>query len=254
MKKVFKKEDKVRIIIFLCLRILVLLCMSYQIIEKNWDNVFSCVLVLATFFIPVFIDKKFSIKLPNVLEIVLVSFVFSAIILGEINEFYLKIPFFDTLLHTINGFVMGGVGFSIINILNNNNETFFLLSTKYVIIASICFSMTIGVLWEFIEYGSDRLLNTDMQKDTIIREIVSVKFNEEGKNIPAKKEIDSIIINDEDWNEIYGGYIDVGLYDTMEDLIVNFIGSLLFALFGYLYLKYQKPFAKNFIPSFRENK
>ena len=113
--------------------------------------------------------------------------------------------------------------------------------------------MSIGVLWEFFEYSVDTHLKMDMQKDVLISDISSVTFNEEKKNETViLKDIQStqiifkdgtIVIND--------GYLDIGLNDTMEDLIVNFIGATAFSIIGYLYIhnrdKYK--FASNFIPT-----
>ncbi len=117
--------------------------------------------------------------------------------------------------------------------------------------------MTIGVLWEFFEFGADYYLNTDMQKDRIVTDINSVLLNEEGKNIPVKiEDITSTIIYSEKKGKIIeykidGGYLDIGIQDTMKDLLVNFIGATFFSTFGYLYVKNKERFGfvKHFIPT-----
>ena len=204
---------------------------------KNWDNVFTCILTLILFLIPMILEKKLKIEIPATLEIIIYTFIFSAEILGEINEFYINIKNFDTILHTINGFIMAGIGFSFIEIFNNNPNTKIYLDPKYLILFGFCFSMTTGVIWEIFEYTVDNLMYKDMQKDTIITEITSVVLNEEGKNISETIEIEEIIINGENYLKKHGGYIDIGLHDTMKDLIVNLIGAIIFSIMGYTHLK-----------------
>ena len=114
--------------------------------------------------------------------------------------------------------------------------------------------MTIGVLWEFFEYGSDRYLRYDMQKDFIVNSISTVALNKENANIPVKiNGIDHTILYDADGNElavIENGYLDIGIIDTMKDLFVNFIGAVAFSIIGYVYIKDREKykFADNFIP------
>lgn len=230
--------------------------MVRQIMLKEWFLAFACFYTLVIFSIPKLLNKKGIVELPNALEISIYVFVFSAEILGEIGRYYLTISWWDNVLHAVSGFILAGVGISLIDLLNNNKYNHFTLSPKYVTIASFCFSMTILVLWEFFEFSSDILFKPDMQKDTFIQEIYSVDLNEEGKNKAVKVEISSLIVNGEDWHSKYNGYLDIGLYDTMEDLIDGFIGALIYSIFGSIYLKKKsnKSFASKFIPKYNFSK
>lgn len=221
--------------LFLFLRFSVILILIRNIFTANYENIFICLLTLFLFVIPYAIEKKFKIDIPDFLEIIIFLFIFSAEILGELNSFYTKIPMWDNILHTINGFVMGAIGLSLIELLNSSKDLKIKLSPIFVAIVSFCFSMTIGVCWEFFEYGMDTSFNLDMQKDTIIERIDSVTFDPDNLNKVHSIEIESLEVNGEDWMELYGGYIDVGLIDTMNDLIVNFIGALTFSIIGYFY-------------------
>jgi len=232
-KKDITKSKK----IFLLLRAIVFLILIRNIFTGNYENIFICVLTLILFIIPFIIERQFKIEIPDDLEIIILVFIFSAEILGELNSFYTKIPGWDTMLHTINGFIMGAIGLSLIELLNKNSHINLKLSPIFVAIVSFCFSMTIGVLWEFFEFGMDITFNTDMQKDYIVNKINSVKFDENNLNKVHSVEIESLIVNGEDWIEKYGGYIDIGLIDTMKDLFVNFIGALTFSVIGYFYSK-----------------
>ena len=232
------------------LRFLIIIVMFRQIYLKEWFFAFTCFYTLIIFSVPKIIDKKFKIDLPDALEITIYLFVFAAEILGEINEYYLTVPWWDDLLHTVSGFVLAGVGIFFIDLLNKKNDIHFSLAPLYVVLASFCFSMCILVFWEFFEYGSDLYFKTDVQKDTIVTSINSVTFHEDNRNKPVKKDIETLIVNGENWNQNYGGYIDIGLHDTMNDLLDGCLGALIYSAFGYVYLKRRdgKGFAKKFIP------
>ena len=185
-KNKVKKYRKRDLTVYIVLRLLVILTIVIQAIRGNFENVFLCVLTLILFTIPSIIDKKLNIKLPNALEVIILLFIFSAEILGEIQNFYGIFKFWDTMLHTINGFLCAAIGFSMIDILNRSPRFHLKMSPLFVALVAFCFSMTIGILWEFFEYGSDVFFRTDMQKDRITSSIASVEINESRKNIPIK--------------------------------------------------------------------
>ena len=185
--------------------------------------------------VPQFLDKKLSVTIPVGLETVILIFIFSAEILGEINAFYVKIPIWDTILHTTNGFLMAAIGFALIDLFNRSEKFSIKMSPYFVAFFEFCFSMTVGVLWEFFEFSMDQFFGLDMQKDWIVTAINSVKLNPTGANVPIHVDVQSVVINGEQWN--LGGYLDIGLIDTMKDLIVNFIGAVVFSIIGILYLK-----------------
>lgn len=229
------KEVTVRVI----LTILVVLCCVRQFMNGAFENVFTCILCLLLFSIPNFISKRFAIQLPVFLQVVIMIFIFSAEILGEVNAYYVRIPLWDTMLHTANGFLMAAIGFSLVDIFNRSERFLVKLSPVFVAIVAFCFSMTIGVLWEFFEFGMDMLFHTDMQKDFFVSAIHSVALNPNGHNVPVHMEIQSLLVNGEDWMAAYGGYLDIGLIDTMKDLFVNFLGAVAFSIIGYIYIKYR---------------
>ncbi|WP_207725377.1 hypothetical protein [Acetobacterium malicum] len=242
------RENRIKAFVYVSLRILVVLVLVAEIFNRNYNNVFLCVLTLILFMIPNFLNKRMNIVLPGTLEIIILLFIFGAEILGEINEYYLIFDRWDDMLHTINGFLCAAIGFSMIDILNRNEKVTFSLSPIFVALVAFCFSMTVGVVWEFFEFGMDMFFQTDMQKDSIQTVISSVIFNPEGKNVAVVMPIDSMVVNGVSWH--YGGYIDIGLYDTMNDLFVNFIGAVTFSILGYFYIKNRSKgkFAKRFMP------
>lgn len=251
IKEAYKENRKGVLVVYLLLRFLVILVMVRQIFLHNYWNAFLCILVLIQFLIPYFITKKLKIELPSIFEIIILLFIFSSEVLGEIQNFYGVFKHFDTVLHTLNGFLCAAVGFSLIDLCNNNSEKFN-LSPLYLTIVAFCFSMTIGVLWEFLEYSIDKVMLSDMQKDKLVTKISSVYLNPKGKNKAIViDDINRTIIYTSDGETIIdGGYLDLGLNDTMKDLIVNFVGAVVFSIFGYLYVinrdKYK--IAEKFMP------
>lgn len=256
----FRKRD---LTVYVVLRILVIITMISQLLRGNFENVFMCILTLILFLVPIFIDKKLNIKLPSVLESIILLFIFSAEILGEVQNFYGIFKAWDTILHTINGFLCAAIGFSLIDILNRSHKFHTKLTPAFVALVSFCFSMTIGVLWEFFEFGSDYLLKYDMQKDRLTQSISTVYLEPEGKNKPVI--VDNIqktvIYSYDSFGDIIettidGGYLDIGIIDTMKDLIVNFVGAVVFSIIGLLYIKNRDgyKFAEAFMPILKTEK
>ena len=231
------ENKKLVFAVYLVLRLLVLITMIGQILQGNYENVYICLLTLILFFIPSFVERRLHIDLPDAMEIIILSFIIAAEILGEIQEYYLMIPFWDTLLHTINGFLFAAIGFSVVNLLNENKRVSMSLSPFYMAVTAFCFSMTIGVLWEFFEWGMDSWFGLDMQKDTIVTAFNSVTLDPGGHNIPyhVRNVADTILLFDDGSHQPLGlgGYLDLGLYDTMMDLLVNFVGAVVLCFIGY---------------------
>ena len=243
------REHKSSFIVYVVLRLLVILMMILQIFNRNYENVFLCILTLILLIIPSFIQINLKIELPTALEITILIFIFAAEILGEIQAYYLKFPFWDTVLHTVNCFLMAAIGFALVDILNRSKKFSIQLSPAFVAIVAFCFSMTIGVVWEFFECGMDQLFGLDMQKDTIVHTIKSVMLDPTKSNRPVGiRDIQSVVVNGQDLG--LGGYLDIGLLDTMKDLFVNFIGAVVFSILGYFYVKKRGKgiLAKRFIP------
>lgn len=241
------KEHRSSFVVYVILRTLVIFVLIRQIMMQNYENIFVCLLTLLLLLVPSFVQLTFKIELPIFLEILILIFIYAAEILGEIDNYYFSIPYWDTVLHTINGFVCAAVGFSMVSLLNKSEKVQFFVSPVFLAIVSFTFSMTIGVLWEFFEFSMDQFFAMDTQKDTLITSIHSAGVDEvipafEADNIHEVM-IDGKIISDQ-------GYIDIGLIDTMEDLFVNFIGATTFSLFSYFYARNKERFTfiQNFIP------
>ena len=253
LKKAWHEKRSVTMV-YILLRTSVVLVMLAQIFNRNFENVFLCVLTLILFMLPSTLERKLDLDLPNTLEIIILLFIYAAEILGEIGAYYVTFPYWDTVLHTLNGFLCAAIGFSLLDILNRHNDVRFHLSPLYLAIMSFCSSMTVGVIWEFFECTMDQLFFLDMQKDTVVSAIGSIMLDPTGGNTPiVLKNITDVIVVQADGTQTalgLGGYLDIGLLDTMEDLFVNFIGALTFSIIGYFYVRSRGKgkFAKRFIP------
>lgn len=233
----FKETKDKSLLVYLILRLLVVLCMVRQFFLGEYFNVFLCFVYLLLLFIPMFIQSKLKISIPTLFEIFIYLFIFSGTILGEINNFYGKIPHFDTILHTLNGFLATSVGLSLFYILNKNSKNIN-LSPTYLCLLSFCFSMTVGVVWEVFEFSMDKFFLMDTQKDYIVDTVSSVSFDNDNQ-VEIIRDINKTVLYDKEGEilkEINGGYLDIGINDTMKDLIVNLIGALVFCVISYFYL------------------
>ena len=249
------RQNKSSFLVYLILRALVILTLVRQMFLGNYENVFLCLLTLVLLVLPSLVQVGLRIELPSLLEIIMMLFVFSAEILGEIDAYYIRIPNWDTVLHTLNGFLMAAIGFSLVDILNRDARLKFSMSPLFMAIVAFCFSMTVGVVWEFFEYSMDQIFKLDMQKDTVIHMISSVMLDPQKENTPMIiRDIQDVVVNGRSLE--LGGYLDIGLHDTMEDLFVNFIGATIFSVIGFFYMKHRgkKSLARYFIPELKTMK
>ncbi len=168
----------------------------------------QCVLGIVAFFMPNLITKKTKIIIPSNMYLVYVVFLYAAVFLGEIGNFFYKVPHWDTILHTCSGAMLGALGFSFVNILNKNEKIHVQLAPIFVALFAFGFAITLGVLWEIYEFTFDGLLGINMQKFAL-----------------------------ENGTELIGR---AALADTMEDLIVDSIGAFVMSVIGYISLKYKK--------------
>lgn len=243
------KRHKVKTAVYIVIRVTTVAVMIYSIVRSQWENTMTCAMTLFLLLIPSFVEHRLQIGMPSVMEVIVISFVFAANIMGEISSFYEKFPLLDTILHTLNGFICAGVGFGLIDILNRNKRVKVNLSPIFVCLFSFCFSMTAGTVWEFFEFAMDTLFAKDMQKDTIVTAVHSYLLSPAG-DMTSLSDITQTVVNGQVLP--INGYLDIGLIDTMKDLIVNFIGAVVFNTAGYFYLKGRKKhieFIENFIPS-----
>ncbi|MDO4595779.1 MAG: hypothetical protein Q4B30_02240 [Coriobacteriaceae bacterium] len=253
-----KTEEPFVFWLYFILRILVILTMVRSIVTARYEHTMLCVLTLVLLMLPTFIEHALDIELPDLLESIILLFIFAAEILGEIDAFYINIPFWDTILHTTSGFLCAGIGFALFDILNRHTSTKIHLTPLYMAISAVAFSMAVGACWEIFEYTADSALGFDMQKDTLVTDFNTVWLDETNSNVTIPvHEVSSTEIRLKDGQAVTidGGYLDIGIHDTMADLIVNLVGALIFAVIGYVYVQRRgkNSFAARFIPRVRRH-
>lgn len=259
MARKIKKENpyyhnKTTLTVYVVLRALIIFVMVRALLRREYQSMALCGLSLFLMILPSIVSRKLKVVLPSTLEIIILLFIFAAEILGEINSFYMRVPHWDTMLHTINGFLCAAIGFCLVDMMNREERFSFKLSPLYLAIVSFCFSMTVGVLWEFFEFGADQLMGVDMQKDAVIHAIDSVMLDPTRTNtvIHVRDIVETIVVHSDGTQEALniGGYLDVGIIDTMKDLFVNFIGAVVFSFIGFFYVKHKGKgkVANRFIP------
>jgi hypothetical protein len=232
------RADKRDFVIYSVLRALVILTLVRAIMMGSLEEAALCVLSLVLFLLPALAERELHIEIPTVFEAIIYLFIFAAEILGEINHFYTLIPGWDTILHTLNGFLCAAVGFSLVDVLNNSVKGMS-LSPVYLAVVAFCFSMTVGVMWEFIEFFVDQTFYLDMQKDFVVQKFGSVTLDPTGSQtsvVVGGITGTTIQCADGSTYAIEGGYLDLGIIDTMKDLFVNFVGAAVYCTFGGLYV------------------
>jgi len=169
---------------------------------------FQCILGIAGFFLPNIISKRTKIVIPSKMYIAYILFLYGAVFLGEVRNYYHRVPHWDTMLHTLSGAMFGALGFSVVNILNKNEKVHVKLSPIFVALFSFLFAVTLGVMWEIFEYTVDGVLGVNMQKFAL----------ENGTLLSGR----------------------LAVVDTMQDLIVDSIGAFVMSIIGYISLKHKK--------------
>ena len=235
-KQLSKSGGKLGVGVYLLLNLFVAIAMLVSIVQGDGKHVVACLKICTMFLIPWLIEWKFKIEISSIFILLIQIFMYAAIILGELNSYYMKYPYWDTVLHAINGFLCASVGFMLVNRIVEQTKSYKLsMKPIYTVVFAFCLSMTVGVMWEFYEFGMDNFCNRDMQKDTIIHTIKSAKLSQGDQSLTILKDVTDVSINGESLN--LGGYLDIGLYDTMGDLFYNLVGTLVFCVLGYYVTK-----------------
>lgn len=187
----------------------------HQKVKSDYVLMFiQCLLGIVVMFLPSFFERKLKIEIPSNMYIIFIIFLYCAIYLGEVRSFYYSIPFWDTILHTFSGAMLGALGFSFVNLLNDNEKVTLHMSPLFIALFALCFAVSLGVLWEIYEFSFDGFLALNMQKFAL----------ENGTPLVGRN----------------------ALQDTMKDLIVDMIGAFIISLMGYIALKNKKKWLENF--------
>ena len=165
----------------------------------------QCILGLIVMMIPSIIERRWSIDIPNYMEILYFAFLYCAIYLGEVRNFYYLIPYWDTILHAFSGAMLGALGFTVVSMFNDAERIKIQLSPVFVALFAFCFALAAGAIWEIYEFTADGLLSLNMQKFAL----------EDGTLLLGRE----------------------ALADTMKDIIVDAVGALVVVIVGFFTIK-----------------
>lgn len=244
-------ENKIALIVSIIVTCITLAVAVLTAMNHQFESTFVAVLSLTLYLVPTLSEEVLSIKLPMALETVLLLFIFCANVLGEIGEWYTRFAFWDDMLHGISGFLFAAVGVSFVAFFGRNEAKKIACSPLFLSFIALCFAVTVGVVWEFFEFSCDILLHTDMQKDFIIESIHSAHLNPNGQVPRAVSDITTTLIVVENGTQTaINGYLDIGLWDTMQDLFIDFFGALVFCILFCFSKRYSvaRTLAEQFIP------
>lgn len=205
--------------IIILMRVVVIFYLIIGIIKWNTTTVVAALLSLVLMIITSYLKKK--LNLDKKLELLIYIFIITTEVLGQIYHFYTRVPIFDIIIHTYSSFVISYIALIIIK----KHK----LPKIITILFIFSFAMMCESIWEIFEFGTDHLLKTDMQKDTIINEITSYYLSED-KDTPTTMVVDNVVVNNISFTDKYNGYLDIGLYDTISDMSCALVGALIFII------------------------
>lgn len=209
-------NDKINLIVRVLFVVAFLETVISSVLENDYSgiiNAFTAVLGFSLTFIPEAVENitKNRVRFGSGMKIAIVLFIFGSELLGEIRSFYEIIPWWDNLLHSVSGVILGLVGFMLVYSLNESEKSSVNLSPVFVSLFAFCFALACGALWEIFEFSGDRLFNMDMQK-----------FR------PPKGTTELVT---DTWR------YDAGLIDTMTDIIMDAVSAFAVSVLGFIKIK-----------------
>ncbi|MCX4190170.1 hypothetical protein [Methylophaga sp. OBS3] len=183
----------------LILQAILVVGLAGAIWEQQWLNAVIICSVIVLSLYPLYLAKHFRVLIPAEFQLLTIGFVFAAVFLGEVHGYYTRFWWWDIVLHTSSGFLLGIIGFLLVYVMNESERINLNMRPGFVAFFAFLFALGAGTLWEIFEFATDSLLGTNMQKP---------------------------MLGD-----------DSGLTDTMWDLIVDAIGALIISVLGYGYIK-----------------
>lgn len=167
--------------------------------DQQWLTFAITVGIIAVTLLPLLLEHRYRMYIPPQFQLLAIAFVFASLFLGEVRDYYTRFWWWDILLHTTSGFLLGILGFLLVYVLNESEKVDLHLKPFFVAFFAFMFALGVGALWEIFEFTMDSLFGMNMQKPML--------------NDPS------------------------GLTDTMIDLIVDALGALVISIMGWRYLR-----------------
>ena len=191
----------------------------------EWTRIALTAVTLIFVPLPFCIEYLFKKKLTILSFIIGLTYSIGPMV-GHTYNLYIILPWWDKMLHLSAGIIFGLLGIELARKLFRGKD----IDSSYLLLAlfGLCCSMALSVAWEFVEYGLDIWLGLDTQTDTVIHTIVSATLSREAGMAEPVTNINDVIVNGHSLG--VGGYLDIGLIDTMQDLMVESLGAVIAAI------------------------
>lgn len=228
LKKYFlaRIKDKKFLVILVAYLLFCLFSATYWCIDFQIRNILMSIVFMG--FAPLFfiVEHLIKFRCGELFTIGVLGIAFGAI-LGTCFNLYTIIPFFDTILHELSGILFGCLGFTLAEKFFGKAST----TRKFFgcLIFAVCFSLAIAVIWEIFEYGCTVLFGLDMMEDAYVTNINSYLLaGSHSETVEIEGIVQTIIHYGNGQSYIINGYLDLGLIDTLADMMICTIGAILF--------------------------
>lgn len=139
-----------------------------SIFEARWLLAFTTLVIVALTVVPFAVSRRFQILIPPEFEVLAVVFIYASLFLGEVRGYYVRFWWWDALLHTGSGFLLGITGFLLVHVLNEHEEVEIHMKPRFVALFAFMFAMGMGAVWEIFEFGMDQFFGLNMQKSGLV--------------------------------------------------------------------------------------
>lgn len=211
--------------IFIALTTAVSLLFAKKLGWNLRENMLICIMTSVLLFSPWLAEHVLRVSFPPILKLLFMLLIMGGPIFGKIYKFYYIIPFWDKSLHVSSGFLFAVIGAVLPDVLDSGNKSH---SHALKLVSALSFTLAIAAVWEFYEYAMDTFFGMDMQQDTIVSGINSYLLGSEKGVAGSISDIQSVIVNGEELS--INGYLDIGLIDTMQDMLVCTFGGICYCV------------------------
>ncbi len=179
------RADRIQLYMSIGMQVILLVAMVFALTEAQWLTAFLALFAFGITLLPAFLRRNYRVYLPLEFDVVLVGFTFASLFLGEIRSYYERFWWWDVVLHTSAGILMGILGFALVFILNRHRKTSVVLSPTFLSLFAFCFAQAIGVLWEIFEFAMDNMFGMNMQKSGLVDTMWDLIVNTVGAAVVA---------------------------------------------------------------------
>ncbi len=214
-----KKEKYARLIGVLLCEAFAVITIIMMIVGKHYDRILLAVATPFIILVPKAVECIFRCKISLPMYLFGLFYAIGPM-LGQCHNLYYNLSWWDKMLHVIGGVMFAFFGVFLFEKFVGKDKK----KTVITAIFALCFSMAISVLWEFCEFGADTFLGMDMQDDTVITHINSYLLDEGVGVAGSIENIEEVVVNGQVLS--VNGYIDIGLTDTMLDMLLETMGAV----------------------------